>query len=247
MKGRGLVVVLALVLATLATAGVFLYARGVKEEAKTGGTLVPVVVSKVDIAANSDLNALIDDKSFKVLEVPKNAVVAGAVTSVDQLRDKRNSVAILAGEQIPLARIGGEATLPGGALGIPEGYEAINVSLDGPRALAGAISAGDHVTIYATFTDFETLTGQQVPTATAVLVPDVQVLRVYLPLSEGSVPGAQQTQQVVGQVSVTLALTPEDSQHFVFAVETGRVWLGLLPPDEKGKPRKPVSYAQVVK
>ena len=31
MKGRGLVVVLALVLATLATAGVFLYARGVKE------------------------------------------------------------------------------------------------------------------------------------------------------------------------------------------------------------------------
>ena len=112
MKGRGLVVVLALVLATLATAGVFLYARGVKEEAKTGGTLVPVVVSKVDIAANSDLNALIDDKSFKELEVPKNAVVAGAVTSVDQLRDKRNSVAILAGEQIPLARIGGEGTLP---------------------------------------------------------------------------------------------------------------------------------------
>ena len=45
MKGRGLVVFLALILATLATAGVFMYSRGVKEDVQTGGTMIPVVVT----------------------------------------------------------------------------------------------------------------------------------------------------------------------------------------------------------
>ena len=62
MRSRGLVVMLALVLATLATAGVFLYSRGVKEDARQGGDLATIVVSKVDIAANTDLNDLIRDE-----------------------------------------------------------------------------------------------------------------------------------------------------------------------------------------
>ena len=151
MKGRGLVVFLALILATLATAGVFMYSRGVQEEAKTGGTMVPVVVSKVDIPARTDLDQLIKDDQFRTIQVPASVVVDGAVTSVDQLAGKNNSVAILAGEQIPAARISGN--VPGGALAIPEGMEAMTVSLDAPRGVAGAINAGDHVTIYSTFKD----------------------------------------------------------------------------------------------
>ena len=151
MKGRGLVVFLALILATLATAGVFMYSRGVQEEAKTGGTMVQVVVSKVDIPARTDLDQLIKDDQFRIIQVPESVVVDGAVTSIDQLAGKSNSVAILAGEQIPVARISGN--VPGGALAIPEGMEAITVSLDAPRGVAGAINAGDHVTIYSTFKD----------------------------------------------------------------------------------------------
>ena len=44
MKSRGVVVVLALILATIATAGVFLYSRGVKQEAIKGGDLQDVIV-----------------------------------------------------------------------------------------------------------------------------------------------------------------------------------------------------------
>ena len=55
MRSRGFVVVLALILATVATVGVFLYTRGVKEDAQTGGALKTVIVSKVDIPANTDL------------------------------------------------------------------------------------------------------------------------------------------------------------------------------------------------
>ncbi len=120
MKGRGLVVVLALIMATLATAGVWVYTNNVPKGPT--GEMVPVVVSKVDIPANSDLNELIKDDQFKIIQLPETAVVEGAITSVDQLRDKHNSLAVLAGEQIPVARIEGQGTVPGGVLGIPAGH-----------------------------------------------------------------------------------------------------------------------------
>jgi Flp pilus assembly protein CpaB len=249
MKGRGLVVVLALILATLATAGVFLYARGVQEEAKTGGTLEPVVVSKVDIPANSDLNALIKDDQFKIIQVPKTTLVGGAVTSIDQLRDKNNSVAILAGEQIPVARISGEGTVPGGALGIPPGYEAMTVSVDSPRAVAGAVTKGDHVTLYGTFEGFTTPGGKKIPSMTTVVVPSALVLAVYQPsyVNNNGGLGSQSTQQGTGTVAMTIALTPVDSEKTVFTMETGRVWLGLLPPKANGTSLPRVTLGQVVK
>jgi len=248
MKGRGLVVFLALILATLATAGVFMYSRGVQEEANTGGTMVPVVVTKVDIPARSDLDQLIKDDQFRTIEVPASVVVQGAVTSVDQLAGKNNSVAILAGEQIPVARISGD--VPGGALAIPEGMQAITVSLDASRGVAGAINTGDQVTIYGTFRDFTDIeTGKKIPTTTTVLVPTAELLAVFRPLASatfGSDESVTSGEQLPGSLAVTLALTPEDTQRFVFTMETGRVWFGLLPPDENGKPMEPITFAQVV-
>jgi pilus assembly protein CpaB len=249
MKGRGLVVFLALILATLATAGVFMYSRGVEEQAKTGGTMVQVVVSKVDLPARTDMDQLIKDDQFRIIQVPEGVVVDGAVTSLDQLAGKSNSVAILAGEQIPAARISGN--VPGGALAIPEGMEAITVSLDASRGVAGAINSGDHVTIYGTYTDVTDIkTGEKLPTMTNVLVPTAELLAVFRPVSSstfGNDESATSSEQIPGSLAVTLALTPEDSQRFVFTMETGRVWFGLLPPDESGQPLKPITFLQVVK
>jgi pilus assembly protein CpaB len=252
MKGRGLVVVLALILATVATAGVFLYARGLEDDAKAGGTLVPVVVSKVDIPARTDLDQLIKDDQFRSIEVTQEAVVDGAVTSLDQMRGKSNSVAILAGEQIPVARISGE--VPGGALAIPEGMEAITVSLDASRAVAGAIQTGDQVSIYSTFKNVSiddsstSSTGRASDSVTVVLVPTAEVLTVYRPVSSGVLGGDDeaQTQQLPGSVAITLALSLEDTQRFVFAMENGTTWLGLLPPDEQGEALEPISFAEVL-
>jgi pilus assembly protein CpaB len=246
MKGRGLVVFLALILATLATAGVFMYTRGAKEGPGTG-TEVQVVVSKVDVAARTDLDQLIKDDQFRTIEVPESVVVDGAVTSVDQLAGKSNGVAILAGEQIPVARISGN--VPGGAVGIPEGMQAINVSLDSPRAVAGVLAAGDHVTLYGTYSDVTDIkTGEKLPTLTSVLVPTVEVLAVYRPVSSSVTGGDEEGAQPagVGAVSVTLALTPQDAQRFVFTMEAGRVWMGLLPPDETGENLPEITFAEVI-
>ena len=102
MSGRGLVVVSALILATAATAGVFMYARGVPD---TSESMVVVLVSEVDIPAQTNMNELIKDDQFRLILVPQGVVVEGAVTSIDQLSDTHNSVKILAGEQILVARL----------------------------------------------------------------------------------------------------------------------------------------------
>ena len=243
VKGRALVVVLALILATLATAGVFLYARGVEEDAKAGGTMVSVVVSEVDIPPRTDLNLLIKDDLFKVIPVNEAAYVDGAVTSIDQLADKNNAVAILAGEQIPQARITGN--VQGGALSIPEGMEALTVSLDAPRGVAGLINTGDSVTIYSTFKEVARKDGST-ETVTVVLVPTVELLAVHRPLASTAFGGGDseaQGEQLPGSLAV---LRAEDAQRFVFSMESGSTWFGLLPPDAQGETMKPIGIAQVV-
>jgi hypothetical protein len=71
---------------------------------------------------------------------------------------------------------------------------------------------------------------------------------VYRPVSTSVVgndeEGAQQAG--VGAVSVTFALTPEDAQKFVFTMEAGRVWMGLLPPDASGEKLPEITFAEVI-
>jgi Flp pilus assembly protein CpaB len=259
MRSRGLVVVLALILATLAVVGLFLYTRSVKEDATSGGALTEVVVSKVDIAANSDLNQLINEGQFELKNVPTDDLVQGAIQQVSELRNRRNSVPILSGEQIPLSRVEG-GKVAGGVLGIPDGLEAIVVALDAPRAVSGAMAGGDFVTVYETFKDVHvqqkknqttttsTSAAQQQPQTedvTVVLVPQVQVLRVAVPQQTTGVSG-NVTSDTTGTISVALGLKPEDAQKFVFALEQGKVWLSLLPPNGEGVELKPLTVEGII-
>ncbi len=153
MRSRGLVVALALLLAIGATAAVFLYVSSVKEEARTGGDLVTVIVSSEDIEANTELDALIAEGVFQELDIPSDALVSGAVQDAEQLAGRTTTSAILAEEQIPLERLSGGAAAPGGQFGLREGYQAITVKLDAEQLVGEALRVSDHVTFYAAFAE----------------------------------------------------------------------------------------------
>jgi len=129
MRSRGLVVAIAVVLAVVAAAGVVLYTNGVKEEAVTGGSLSVVMVAKQDIAANTNLNPLIDQGAFGELQVPSDAVVDGAVTDISQLSGQTTTSPILANEQIVSGRLSSGELPDGGALGISDGHVAVSIRL----------------------------------------------------------------------------------------------------------------------
>jgi Flp pilus assembly protein RcpC/CpaB len=140
------------------------------------------------------------------------------------------------------------------------------VTLDGPRAIAGALAGGDNVTIYATFEGVKislvqkdflnavqqgSVSGLQVQgelpefDTTVVLSPEVEVLRVT---REGSGDPAQEVsdaQSAQGNTTLTLAFLPDEAQRFVFAMELGKVYLALLPTDEAGTELEPLTFARV--
>jgi pilus assembly protein CpaB len=249
MRSRGLVVALALLLAIGATAAVFLYVNGVREDAKTGGNLVTVVVATQDIQANAELTPLVEAGAFTTAQVTPETLVDGAVTSPDQLRDQTTTFPILANEQIPLSRLSSGEPIAGGRFGISPGHVGTTVRVDGPPGVGGNLSRGDNVVVYATFggvpvfKSFKELvdqatnskpnapaptSNQALPALTVTLIPTVTVLDVENPAETADGKNSE------GQVTLTLDLLPEDSANLVYAAEQGSLWFGLLPPGEDG-------------
>jgi Flp pilus assembly protein CpaB len=247
-----MVIVLAFLLAAGATGAVYLYVSGVREQAKTGGELTSVIVSKADIAAGTDLDALIDQGNFRESEVPTDTLVVGAVTQLSQLKGQTATAAILAGEQIPTARLSSGA-LPGGALGQQKGYEAATFQLSAEQVVGPALQRGAHVTIYAAFDTVTlktlkaavaTAPSNQAPLIAGVVMPIVQDVRILDVIRPGVAQGQQATDQ---GALVTLELQPTDVEKVIFAQENGTPWLGLLAPNDNPNEAKPIDFLQLSK
>ena len=218
MKSRGLVGVVAIAMAAVATLAIFLYIQGIRNDVETGGGNVQVIVAEHDIPAGTDLDDLIEQGAFSQNSVPRDDLVAGAVTSVSELKSMKTASPILEGEQVSTARLQGSSTLPGGTLGIPKGYQAMALALDAPRIVGGKILPGDNVAIWGSF-DAQ---GGSSGSTTIGMVPEAQVLA-----TSGSAANGEQTM-------MTLALKPQDVANVVYAQEKGSVWISLLPPGERG-------------
>ena len=230
MKRASVTAVVAILFAAAAAGGVFLFMSNVRDRAGSVDT-VTVVVSTQDLPAAQELDPMIESGVFQTKAVPRDDVVPGVITDVYQLRGQRLAYPVVAGEQIPAARLAGPLQAGGGVLGIPEGYQAAAVTLEPQRVVGGAVQVGDHVEVFGTFNNRQT--GNQ---TTHVVIPDAQVLAVQLPES-GSIGGA------AALSTVTLAVTPEDASLLIFAQEQGRVWLTLLPPNQTGIEVPPTNQA----
>jgi Flp pilus assembly protein CpaB len=252
MRSRGLVVAIAVVLAIVAAAAVILYTNGVKNDAVTGGALSVVVVSKQDIAANTNLTPLIEEGAFTELSVPTDAVVDGAVTSQNELRGQTTTAPILANEQIASARLSGGEAPPGGAQGITPGHVGLPIVLEGGPAGYGLIQRGDNVAVYATFKQGEVLAKADLrqilsPAQLAKLLTDASAngplvvvpFKFTVTLVQSSrVLNIENPVVVEGNkfdetnIPLMLDLTPEDGQAVSYAmVNADIVNLGLLPPE----------------
>lgn len=271
MRSRGLVVALALLLAIGATAAVFLYVNGVKENAVSNGDLETVVVSTQNIAANADLSALRAQGVFELKQIPADTKLESAVTDPGQLDGKTATSPILAGEQIPLERLsGGQTDGAFSRLGICSTCVAITVRVDGPPGVGGEIQRGDFVTLYATFSGLATFRsakdlvaavqtgasasgggqGNQVsglPPFTMTLMPTIKVLKVENP----STPTTTETQSDTtseGNVTLTLDVPREEAEFVIFGNEQASLYFGLLPPDQEGLqlPAQAVSIDRII-
>jgi Flp pilus assembly protein CpaB len=258
------VVAIAVVLAVLAAVGVIVYTNQVRTQVETEDT-VPVVVSNQDIAANTNLDALVDQGVFDFVRVPEEGLVAGAVTDVEQLRGQSTVAPIFAREQITTSRLSsGSADIS--FAGVSDDHVGIAFQVDASRAGGGLVQRGDSVSVYVTFAEgtlvtkeglerllspqqiqrfFEGIGGASAGTnlgqAQAFTLPftvTVNMIPTVKVLSIQNPTVDEQGRTAGGAVAMMLDLLPEDAQALVYANETATLWLGLLPPNnaEEGYP-----------
>jgi pilus assembly protein CpaB len=230
MQSRVLAILVAVVLALVATAALVVYVNGADRRAISGQTPRMVWVAATPIPAGTSGLTVINTKKIKQVAVPSKNIVPGAVLSETQIQNRYAAVDLEAGEQLLQKRwVGAEDVAGGRLLPIESGYQALSIGLDAVRQVAGFVTPGDRVSLVLTMKRADRDKSQ-------FLLQDIQVLAVgSTALANAAAQGGGgRVNQGKGQVAaVTLSVPQGDVEHVVYAAERGSIYMTLLARDAK--------------
>jgi len=175
-----------------------------------------IVVAAQDIPPGTTINDEALKKGLlKVTPWPKNSIPAGAYSSPQQVMGKVNRVKIIANEPILESRLAGEGA--GLTVRLEAGKRALAVRVDEIIGVSGFIVPDDRVDVILTTTP---LGAQQDAKVSKIVLQNKRVLSV-----------AQSTEQKDGKPqlarSITLELTPEETEKLTLASSEGQIALAL--------------------
>lgn len=228
MKRRIIAAVAAILLAAVGAVALFAYVNRADQRAMAGMQTTQVLVVKEPIAKGTPVDQLTPNQVTSK-ELPKTAVVPGAVTSLNQLNGLVATADLQPGEQVIAPRFAAAETLTNArSAPVPKGLQEIALQLDSQRVLGANLVPGDTVGVFLTV-------GQDPDrkthlTAHKVLVSRVQGGLAPVPVEGKSVDQAAPLPEATS-VMVTLAVTAAQAEKIVFAAETGNVWLSHEPAD----------------
>jgi pilus assembly protein CpaB len=257
MDRRRLLLILAVFVAVIGTALVFLYVKGADKRAQDQVANTTVLQAKQDITAGETYDAALAAGKIVQTEVPKNVVDAnpGAVSSTTELSGKIVSVPIFTGQVIVSSQFGNSVAAANSSLAIPKGMIAISVNLTDPDRVAGNIQNGSEVAIFVTGNLAKTPAGGG-PAAssdiqsTRLLLPKVTVLNVGSPQppttsTKTDPTSGEQTTEQLPRTLLTLAVTQQEAQKVIVASKALDLTFGLLTSNSQVKPG-PGTSTQVV-
>jgi pilus assembly protein CpaB len=248
MDRRRLLLILAVFVAVIGTALVFLYVKGADKRAQDKVASTSVLVAKQDIAAGETYDAALSAGKIVSSEVPQTVVDAntGAVSDSTQLNGTIVSVPVFAGQVIVASQFGDSVSAANSNLAIPKGMMAISVNLTDPDRVAGNIQNGSEVAIFVTGTltpaaGAGPAAGGTDTQATRLLLPKVTVLNVGSPqpptTSTKTDPASgEQTTEQLPRTLLTLAVTQEEAQKVIVASKALDLTFGLLTSNSEVKP-----------
>lgn len=248
MDRRRLLLILAVFVALIGTALVFLYVQGADKRAQGKFDNVSVLKATANIAAGTKYDDALSSGQIALQEVPKTDLSTDAVTTTDALKGKLVVVPIFAGQQIINAQFGNTVAQTTSALPIPKGMIAISVNLTDPDRVAGNIQNGSDVAIFVTGTLTNSAsaaggasgtTGSGVE-STRLLLPKVTVLNVGSPqpptTSTTTDQNGTQTTEQLPRTLLTVAVTQKEAQKVILASKALSLTFGLLTPNSQVRP-----------
>jgi pilus assembly protein CpaB len=230
MQSRVLAILIAVVLALVATAAMVVYVNGADRRALSGQQPVYVLRAKRQIAAGTSGEDAQNKDMIERVPVARASLVEGTVRVPGQLDQRYAAVDIAKGEQLLLERwVGAEDVGGRRLLQIPEDHQAVSIGVDLVRQVAGFVTPGDRVGVVVTMPLGEG--GDR----TQYVLRDAQVLAVgatALTRSSAQANGGRVNQGKGSQTltAVTLAVDDRDVKKVIFASEKGSIYLTLLPP-----------------
>ena len=183
-----------------------------------------VVVAKADIPENTVLKP----DMIATQPVPTEFVQPYAIIEPMQALGQQTSAPVAKGEQLLATKLmapGAAGTL---ATKTPVGKRAVTLGMDPLTAVGGFIRPGDHVDILWTVL-IPVAQGQQPQPVTVTLFQDVQVLAVGGEMVDAEGRRGRSGGQEERGMSLTFALTPQETGLVLFAREQGKIQLSLRP------------------
>jgi pilus assembly protein CpaB len=235
MQSRVLAILIAVVLALVATAAMVVYVNGADRRAQDGLEPKVVLVAKETIPAGTSGEDAQNRQLITQVQVPRKNKVAGALFSLTQLEQRYAAVDIVKGEQLLQQRwVGAEDIAGRRLLQIPEDAQAVSLGLDITKQVAGFVTPGDKVGLVFSYKEKQSSDSVD---KTHFLLQNIQVLAVgATALPNGSTQSGGRVNQGRGSqnlTAVTLAIPKQHVERVVFAAENGSIYLTLLPPNAK--------------
>ena len=216
--------------------------KGAASETIAASVSVEQVPARLKQAgAITDLASLGDEVAAADLQ-PGDQLLAARLAAkeavVDEVSDKVQVSTLLEAE-----RAVGGAIKKGDLVGVYVSFDPFDVEVAGPQESAAADDAAIQAAAGQVEPSFESVPGESEPTGPTktpnvtklefqqVLVTNVQTISapVNNVNNDEEAEGADIEQVTGTQYVVTLALSPEQSERFVFATEFGKVWLSIQP------------------
>jgi len=203
------------------------------KEIYAGARKVNVVVAKGDIPGGTVLTK----KDLATDDVFESAAGSHAVRreNVQQVLGKKTMFPINRGDVVSWSFIEGGIPMTGGLSNlITPGLRAISLALGGASAVSGMVQPKDNVDVLGTFAfPSQTIPGQM-ETVTLTVLQDVTVLATGQTTSRQQLMGQRgRGRNSSGYSSVTLEVTPQESELLVFAQQMkGSLTLALRHPSD---------------
>lgn len=160
--------------------------------------------------------APIDRVALTSRKIPIGAVPVGAFSSIDSVVGRVTRINVFAGEALVPGRLAPVGSGPGLELKIPPGQRAMAVRINDVAGISGLIQPGSRVDVLVTIK--EDNSEKQIA---KLFMSNMQVLSV------GSEVQRDASGKPISATTVTLGVTPEESERLAIAMNTGAIQLVL--------------------
>lgn len=213
------------------------------------GGEVAVLVAVDDLTPGEAGEDIVASGKVEVEEVPADEVQSGALGSAAELEGTIVGSAVDEGGQVVAASLR-SAVLRGEAIEIPEGKQAVAVTVGFTAGVAGYAGPGDRVNVYKTI-------APNAPSApasplTQLVLSDVEVLDVSeevaprraepIASTDATTPETSPSRTGAEQITLLLALDAEEAEKIVFGTTIDELYFTLVPEDQGPSQAPGVDY-----